>query len=118
MKHWKSNSLLNNAETHDNHQHPHNSKETCCQHSNSHEDDDDCNSDYSEYSDSEDVPSENKLGLNNWDYFYILKSDVVKGLEKCEAIFRKEHNLLRRFDCHRDERFAFSPTNKVIKSEP
>lgn len=115
MEHWKSTSMLNAVETHENHQHPHKSKETCCHYANSHEDDDDENSDYSEYSDSEDVPSENKYGYNIWDYFYILKSDVVKGLDKCGMIFRKENKMLRRFERHGNEQFTFLPTNKVIE---
>ena len=117
MEHYKSTSMLNAVGTHESHQHAHKSKETCCQHENSHEDDDDEESDFSEYSDSEDVPSETKEGYKLWDYFYMLKSDCVKGLEKCEIIFRKQHSMFRTYERIGNELFTFSPTNKVIEGE-
>lgn len=70
-------------------------------------------SELSEYSDSEDVPSENRLGHRTWDYFYMPITAVVKGLDKCDGIYRKEKNMIHKFQLKKSEAFTFKPTNTV-----
>lgn len=59
-------------------------------------DDSDCNLDdsiCSEYSDSDDVPPVDRYGRRVWDYFYIIKADLIKGLDEISCIYKKKSKM-------------------------
>jgi hypothetical protein len=73
-------------------------------------------SDYaSEYSDSEDVPAVTQRGWKIWDYFYVTKQNLAKGIDCVQVVYRKEKgNMLLKFEHKKGGKpFHFKPTNTV-----
>lgn len=47
-----------------------------------------------EYSDDDDVPPADRLGQKVWDYFFIPKADLIRGMHKIDTIFRRDRGYL------------------------